>query len=184
MKLLIALSVVAVTMIATSTAQAQTLRLYHRPWTEMTKPMKIHYLKRQIHHDNSIIRYWHNHRSLATAKTALWVKWAHTSLRIAQKSLHKLSAPVISGDMSAWLCIHRYEGSWTDPNGPYWGGLQMDLGFQETYGGEFLRKLGTADHWPVAIQLLVARRARDGYGRYGPRGYSPWPNTARYCGLL
>ncbi len=25
-----------------------------------------------------------------------------------------------------WLCIHHYEGSWTDPNAPYYGGLQMD----------------------------------------------------------
>ena len=27
---------------------------------------------------------------------------------------------------SQWLCIHGYEGSWTDPNSPYYGGLQMD----------------------------------------------------------
>src|SRR5205807_2977134 len=24
-----------------------------------------------------------------------------------------------------WLCIHHYEGAWTDPNPPYYGGLQM-----------------------------------------------------------
>src|SRR5204862_425389 len=28
----------------------------------------------------------------------------------------------------AWLCIHRYEGSWRDSGDPYWGGLQRDRG--------------------------------------------------------
>ena len=26
-----------------------------------------------------------------------------------------------------WLCIHRFEGAWNDPNAPYYGGLQMDI---------------------------------------------------------
>jgi hypothetical protein len=81
------------------------------------------------------------------------------------------------------MCIHSYEGSWTDPGAPYWGGLQMDLTFQEEYGGEFLSRYGTADHWPVEIQILVARRARDGYRKWSARGYGPWPQTAAMCGL-
>ena len=28
-----------------------------------------------------------------------------------------------------WRCLQRYEGSWTDSNDPYWGGLQMDRSF-------------------------------------------------------
>lgn len=77
-----------------------------------------------------------------------------------------------------WLCIHRYEGSWTDPNAPYYGGLQMDLEFQATYGPDLLRRKGTADHWTPLEQMWVAERA------YKTRGFQPWPNTARYCGLL
>ena len=77
-----------------------------------------------------------------------------------------------------WLCIHRYEGSWTDPNSPYYGGLQMDVEFQRTYGRELLRAKGTADHWTPLEQMWVAERA------YRTRGFWPWPNTARYCGLL
>ena len=79
----------------------------------------------------------------------------------------------------AWLCIHHYEGSWSDPNPPYYGGLQMDLGFQRTYGGALLRAKGTADHWTPLEQMWVAERAH----RAG-RGFYPWPNTARYCGLI
>lgn len=79
----------------------------------------------------------------------------------------------------ALLCIHSHEGSWTDPNGPYYGGLQMDWTFMRTYGPEFLRAYGTADHWPPAIQITVAMRAY-----LSGRGFNPWPNTARMCGLL
>jgi hypothetical protein len=66
----------------------------------------------------------------------------------------------------------------------------MDYGFQLSYGPEFLRKWGTADHWPVWAQITAARRARDGWynpyrhARYSARGYYPWPNTARYCHLI
>lgn len=79
----------------------------------------------------------------------------------------------------AWLCIKRHEGAWTDPNAPYWGGLQMDLSFQRTYGRYLLRKKGTANRWKPREQMWTAEKAR----RSG-RGFYPWPNTARYCGLI
>src|SRR5688572_23539044 len=36
--------------------------------------------------------------------------------------------------LNEWLCIHKYEGAWNDPNAPYYGGLQMDMSFQRSYG--------------------------------------------------
>jgi hypothetical protein len=100
---------------------------------------------------------------------ALWTRRAWLARRQAQHPprLHD------------WMCIHRYEGSWTDPNGPYYGGLQMDLSFMQAYGPDLLRRKGTADHWTPLEQIWVAERAyRSG------RGFYPWPNTARWCGLL
>jgi hypothetical protein len=79
----------------------------------------------------------------------------------------------------AWTCIQRYEGRWNDPNPPYYGGLQMDISFQRAYGGDLLRRKGTADRWTPVEQMWVAERAL----RAG-RGFFPWPNTARHCGLL
>jgi hypothetical protein len=84
----------------------------------------------------------------------------------------------------AWLeddfsCIHRYEGAWTSNTGNgYYGGLQMDIPFQRLYGADFLARFGTADAWPVWAQLRAAARA---YA--SGRGFGPWPNTARACGL-
>jgi len=88
-------------------------------------------------------------------------------------------------DIPAWLeddflCIHRYEGAWTANTGNgYYGGLQLDLAFQRLYGADFLARFGTADTWPAWAQLQAATRA---YA--SGRGFGPWPNTARACGLL
>ncbi|MFN2629816.1 MAG: hypothetical protein ABR569_14480 [Gaiellaceae bacterium] len=82
-------------------------------------------------------------------------------------------------DLRAWLCVHRYEGSWSDDGAPYYGGLQMDLRFQQSYGGRLLETKGTANHWTPLEQIWVAERAR----RSG-RGFSPWANSARSCGLF
>jgi hypothetical protein len=78
-----------------------------------------------------------------------------------------------------WLCIHRYEGSWSDGGDPYWGGLQMDRGFMEFYAPKHLLTRGWANRWSPLEQMWVAERAY----RAG-RGYFAWPNTARYCGLI
>jgi hypothetical protein len=99
----------------------------------------------------------------------LWKRRAVRAWKRASRPPHR----------SAWLCIQRYEGAWNDPNPPYYGGLQMDLSFQRTYGGALLRRKGTADRWTPLEQMWVAERAyRSG------RGFYPWPNTARHCGLI
>ena len=95
-------------------------------------------------------------------------------LRLAEAHGKALHPP----HLKQFLCIHQYEGSWTDTGEPYYGGLQMDRGFQRTYGGSLYARKGTADHWTPIEQIWVAEKALES------RGYWPWPNTARYCGLL
>ena len=82
--------------------------------------------------------------------------------------------------LGAWLCIHRHEGPWNANTGNgYYGGLQMDMAFQRTYGAYLLRTKGRAHRWLPIEQIWVAERAyRSG------RGFYPWPNTARACGLI
>jgi hypothetical protein len=98
-----------------------------------------------------------------------WRRQARNVARLAANPPHK----------RGWLCIHRYEGHWTDGSDPYWGGLQMDRGFMQTYAPRVLRRRGWANRWTPLEQMWVAERAH----RSG-RGYWPWPNTARNCGLL
>ena len=104
----------------------------------------------------------------------LWQRRAAAAKRRAENPPHH----------SDWLCIHRYERSpsqgWRTRTGNgYYGGLQMDISFQRAYGRELLRRKGTADRWTALEQMWVAERAyRSG------RGFYPWPNTARSCGLI
>jgi hypothetical protein len=79
----------------------------------------------------------------------------------------------------AWVCIHHHEGAWNDAGDPYWGGLQMDRGFMLAYGGDMIRRHhgGLANTWTPAEQIIVAERA------YKARGFAPWPETSRSCGL-
>jgi hypothetical protein len=102
------------------------------------------------------------------------------------------------GPVKAWLCIHSHEAAWTNNHvtwdgrwSDYEGGLQMDSGFQRTYGLDFMRRhhgLG-AHAWTPREQMIAANRARVGVDWRGstwpgPRGFSPWPTSARICGLL
>jgi len=80
---------------------------------------------------------------------------------------------------SAWRCLQRYEGPWTDANDPYWGGLQMDRTFMQQYAPRHLLRRGWANTWTPVEQMWVGERAL----RAG-RGFYPWPNTARMCGLI
>lgn len=105
------------------------------------------------------------HAALRLAKH--WLRREHQAWRLA----HHPPA------LRDWYCIHRYEGSWTDHNAPYWGGLQMDYSFQSTYSPWLLRHRGTADNWTPLEQIWTAVRA------WHSRGFSPWPNTARDCGV-
>jgi len=80
---------------------------------------------------------------------------------------------------SRFRCVHEHEGSWIANTGNgYQGGLQMDASFQAAYGSEYVDRWGGAHRWPVWAQLIAAERARR------VRGWTPWPNTARTCGLL
>lgn len=123
------------------------------------------------------LRHEHDRRSLAAVGDGyrnwvlgLWKRRATRTKRTALRPPHYRS----------WLCIHRHEGPWNARTGNgYYGGLQMDLDFQRTYGAHLLRTKGTADRWTPLEQIWVAVKAH----RSG-RGFHPWPNTARMCGLL
>jgi hypothetical protein len=109
----------------------------------------------------------------------LWQR--RSALAAVAVAEHGAVTPAIPAWLSdSFLCIHRYEGAWNSNTGNgYYGGLQMDRAFQGRYGADFLQRWGTADNWPVWAQLQAATRAYQ-----SGRGFYPWPNTARACGLL
>jgi hypothetical protein len=112
------------------------------------------------------------------ATLRLWQR--RSALAAVAVSEHRFEPAIPAWLSDSFLCIHHHEGAWTSNTGNgYYGGLQMDLGFQASYGADFLRRWGTADAWPVWAQLKAAARAYQ-----SGRGFAPWPNTARACGLM
>lgn len=154
---------------------------------------QAHYIRQ--HHGES--GYHYANRVVQHARTGItWIKTHPTNFKLYRRYREALSdhewllrfgkdlqaryAPVFTPPhLADWLCIHRYEGSWDDPGAPYYGGLQMDWNFMQAYGRHLLETKGTADHWTPLEQMWVAENAL----RAG-RGFYPWPNTARMCGLI
>lgn len=153
---------------------------------DLTTARKVAKLREETNRWRSVmglhaLEHEHGLRSLATTGSAyrrwvlrLWRKRAHAARVRALNPPHERS----------WHCIYRHErdprqGWRTNTGNGYYGGLQMDISFQRTYGARLLRRKGTADRWAPLEQIWVAVKAyRSG------RGFHPWPNTARACGLL
>jgi hypothetical protein len=141
-----------------------------------TPQQREHVLERNERH----LAYVAEHgRGAPRRRHARALRWVVAELADVRAQLETITYYVPPQIRAAFMCIHGGEGAWDDPDAPYWGGLQMDLEFQETYGPELLAAKGTADHWTAAEQIHVAYRAyRSG------RGFHPWPNTAHRCGLI
>jgi hypothetical protein len=116
-----------------------------------------------------------------TAGETLRLWQQRSALAAFAVAAHTVSAPAVPSWLSdAFQCIHRYEGGWTSNTGNgYYGGLQMDIPFQSRYGSDYLQRWGTADNWPAWAQIQAAASAYK-----SGRGFYPWPNTARACGLI
>jgi hypothetical protein len=104
------------------------------------------------------------------AAYGLWRTWHQRAVAAAQLAKNP-------PNLEAWNCIHSHEGSWSDPNAPYWGGLQMDMNFQAAYGPWLLKHEGTANHWTPLQQIWTGVRA------WRVRGFEPWSTTAHACGV-
>jgi len=79
----------------------------------------------------------------------------------------------------AWVCIHRHEAAWNDRGDPYWGRCRWIADHARLRPRHIRRHHGgLADTWTPAEQIVVAERA------YSTRGFAPWPQTARSCGLV
>jgi len=164
----------AVVIVASVTTPAQA-HLVTRPYGHTLKAIAASQLE-NFKHARYVCHHGANHEKVWSCKAVVWLR---KELRETEKALHPTPT------QPAWLvnafsCIHKYEGTWDSNTGNgYYGGLQMDSTFQSTYGGEYVKRWGTADNWPIWAQFDAAIKA---YKR--GRGFYPWPNTARICGLL
>lgn len=168
----------SIALVAVGSARAHFLP--HR--AHLSRAARVAYFERSVAHDREAVG--RVARSLAGRDNSERVelvrvaRWHRAAFRWHRDLLARARRALLPAHLSSWLCIHRFEGSWRDAGAPYWGGLQMDLAFMAAYGRALLRAKGTADHWTPLEQMQVAEVA------WRSRGFWPWPNTARSCGLL
>lgn len=104
--------------------------------------------------------------------------WIRVIRRELAETRAQLQPRVVAGPSWLWnafMCIHSHEGSWTDDGAPYWGGLQFGWSEWQRFGGNFA---------PSANLATPAEQIAAGIAYWRVAGFSPWPNTARMCGLL
>jgi len=116
-----------------------------------------------------ITQYWVNRK---------WSTWGERKERTQTRSSKCLSETLMDWYYSSGAkCVHEHEGPWNSNTGNgYYGGFQADLSFASTYGAEYYPP--TPDQWTPLQQIHMAYRG------WLARGWYPWPNTARMCGLL
>ncbi|MGZ4291897.1 MAG: hypothetical protein ACXVQQ_04820 [Gaiellaceae bacterium] len=154
-------------------------RLRSRLWSRVSYSRKVALRLRRIYPGTVTRTFASAHARSGGATLRLWQKrLATATVEVLRHGYAK--PPIPSALQSAFLCIHHHEGAWNSNTGNgFYGGLQMDWSFQNLYGPDYIHRWGTADNWPAWAQLQVAVRAyRSG------RGFYPWPNTARVCGLI
>jgi hypothetical protein len=154
-------------------------RLYARLSARVTYSRRLALSLREIYPGKVTRRFASATGATGRETLRLWQRRsALAAVGVAKYGENLQAIPAALG--TSFRCIHHYEGAWNANTGNgYYGGLQLDLAFQGRYGADFLRLWGTADNWPPWAQLQAAVRAyRSG------RGFYPWPNTARVCGLI
>lgn len=77
----------------------------------------------------------------------------------------------------AAMCVHRGEGAWTSNTGNgFYGGMQFDYSTWLSNGGG---RFAAYAHLATPVEQLTVT-----YWTWQRRGWYPWPNTARACGLI
>jgi hypothetical protein len=173
---LLALSIVVAVIgggVATNTAHAK------------SNKAEIQFQQKRFYHADGYIKAIGNvaYRTIYSPDAATRLKWKKAvkwliSVRSdASAKITRLKQPPLPPHYSQWLCIHHYEAAWNDDGAPYWGGLQFGYTEWHKYGTPYTG-VDTANLASPVDQMWAAERY------YKVSGFYPWPNTARFCGLI
>lgn len=131
--------------------------------------------------DAQILRFFQTHPRLARTPAGQREIVAALTRRI-QRLEHKVrslqAAKAARTPPGWWLeqaaCIRAHEGAWTSNTGNgFYGAYQFLLSTWQSVGGEGYPHQASEEEQNYRAWVLWQRS-----------GWAPWPNTARYCGLL
>jgi hypothetical protein len=145
-------------------------------WAGMPQAVE-RYEQQKIEYIQAVIAEQERQRAAAAAERK---RKAAAAAAAKQRSAPRAAAtaPTYAGG-SVWDDLAQCEshGNWAINTGNgYYGGLQMDMTFWETYGNPAYSRPDLA---PRGEQIAAATKARD-----SGRGYHPWPTCARKLGLI
>lgn len=165
--------------------------------TAQAAPTSKTQLELRLHKSESVVRFFKNHIWLLATRSERcsdvpWTRsckiarrvYAHHKARVEKLRrqldpyLAERQAALAWWESSGAQCVKSKEGGWGSNTGNgYYGGFQADHSFQRAYGYEFYISYGTANNWQPWQQIIMAYRG------WKSRGWQPWPNTSRMCGL-
>lgn len=170
----------AVSTTSSSAAAAGRLSCYHqpRPRVCLIRSWRRETWREQLRRLHPRTPTAYAERTATSTRFLDWQRrlWKHRALRLERRA-----------DRPSWsltwlheaLCVHRFEGSWTEPGGlgpDVSGGMQIGRHEWLTFGGGLWAP--EAYLAPPLDQLRVAHR----YVLVS--GWGPWPVSAERCGLL
>jgi len=163
----------------TSAADAHFLRQHKGESTH-------HFATRLVRHATTGIRWIKRHptnyKSYSRYRQALrnhrWLLKYGQRLERKSRPVEKAKPTYLPAHYREWLCIHSHEGAWDANTGNgYYGGLQ--------FGWSEWMKFGASYGYPVPASNASPMQQMWAAERYWKiAGFYPWPNTARYCGLI
>ena len=104
------------------------------------------------------------------------------ALQTAPPAIRVAAQNALQAGVSAWAagsgpaCVRRHESGGrygTNTGNGYYGAYQFDLSTWESNGGG----AGLPSSYPPAVQDQIA------FNIWSRRGWEPWPNTSRACGI-
>lgn len=134
----------------------------------ITKPS---YAEHRVRSCESLVPFVDHWRTLAEKRYKQYRAW--------QKKM--ASFQVLPPHNAGWECIHSKEGSWSDPNAPYYGGLQMSESWGSSRNRARLHLGGTANNWSALQQKWLAELEYRDHHYSSAWMSGQWPNTYPPC---
>lgn len=150
--------------------------LWHRKGLSLEQ--RVNYFRLSVRHERQVVAFLTSKQAPRTLERRSELGFFRAALAWHQRLLTRYAAklgPALPPHYQQWLCIHGYEGSWTDAGAPFWGGLQFGWNEWQRFGGRYAPTANLASP-------LEQMWAAEAYWQVS--GFRPWPRTARMCGLL
>jgi hypothetical protein len=169
------LTAIGVVLVAGSTpAQAHSTARLSKCSSKQSVVAHMSCAKINIKHGKQLLRFLRYNVEAGTRKSRQSVRRSGLFLiHYGRRQLRDAYSRTRPAHYDGWLCIHNREGSWSDDDWPYYGGLQMSEGWMGV--------VHHANDLSAMAQMWLAERVASKYGFSYKFMKGQWPNTFPPC---